>query len=100
MIRLVVLYRHPPDKGAFDRHYREVHTHLVRQYPGLRRLEVARVTGTPFGASPYYLITEMYWESVEAMQASFTSPEGRAVARDVRAFAGDLIEMHIAEVED
>ena len=99
MVKLVALYAQPADKEAFDRHSADVHTPLVRQYPGLRRLEVARVTGTPRGESPYYLITEMYWDNAEAMHASFSSPEGRAVARDARAFAGELLSMHIAEVE-
>ena len=100
MVKLVALFTHPADKEAFDRHYAEVHTPLVRQYPGLRRLEVARVTGSPRGESPYYLITEMYWDNAEAMNASFSSPEGKAVARDARAFAADLLTMHIAEVAD
>ncbi len=100
MVKLVALYTHPADKEAFDRHYAEVHTPLVRQYPGLRRLEVARVTGSPRGESPYYLITEMYWDNADAMNASFSSPEGKAVARDARAFAADLLTMHIAEVAD
>ena len=99
MVKLVALYAHPADREAFDRHYAEVHTPLVRRYPGLRRLEVARVTGSPGGESPYYLIAEMYWENAEAMYASFSSPEGRAVAKDARAFAADLLTMHIAEVE-
>src|SRR3712207_1460173 len=99
MVKLVALYKHPADRAAFDLHYAEVHTPLVRQYPGLRRLEVARVTGSPRGESPYYLMAEMYWDDAEAMNAAFSSPEGRAVGKDVRAFAAELIEMHIAEVE-
>ena len=98
MIKLIALFTHPTDTEAFDRHYNEVHIPLVRQYPGLQRLEVARITGAPRGESPYYLIAEMYWEDAEAMNASFSSSEGRAVAKDARAFAADLITMHIAEV--
>ena len=99
MIKLVALFTHPADKEAFDRHYAEVHTPLVRQLPDLQRLEVARVTGAPRGESPYYLIAEMYWENADAMNRSLSSPEGRAVGKDARAFAADLLTMHIAEVE-
>lgn len=99
MIKLVCLYAHPADKDAFDRHYAEVHAPLVRQVPGLARLEVARVTGAPRGESPYYLIAELYWEDAEAMSQSMASQEMRAVGRDARAFAGDILTMHVAEVQ-
>jgi uncharacterized protein (TIGR02118 family) len=98
MVKLSALYARPADPAAFDRHYDEVHLPLVRQIPGLARIEVARVTGAPRGESPFYLITEMYWESAEALQASMALPEMRAVGRDAREFAGDLLTMHIAEV--
>ncbi len=98
MVKLVVLYTHPADKEAFDKHYNEVHTPLVRALPHLAKLEVAKVTGAPRGESPYYLIAELYWENAEAMNADMSSPEMRAVGKDAREFAGDLISMHIAEV--
>jgi uncharacterized protein (TIGR02118 family) len=98
MVKLVVLYARPADAAAFDRHYAEAHTPLVRQVPGLRRLEVSRATGAPRGDAPYYLMAEMYWESAEAMNTAMVSPEMRAVGQDARAFAGDLITMFFAEV--
>jgi len=98
MVKLVCLYARPSDPSAFDRHYHDVHMPLVRQVPGLARVEVARISGAPRGESPYYLITEMYWDSADAMQGSMASPEMRAVGRDARDFAGDLLTMHVAEV--
>lgn len=98
MVKLVCLYTHPPDHAAFDRHYNEVHMPLVRQVPGLARIEVARVTGAPRGELPFYLVTEMYWENAEAMQASMASTEMRAVGRDAREFAAALLTTHVAEV--
>ncbi len=100
MIKLVALFTHPPDREAFERHYAGTHMPLVRKMPGLKRVEIARVTGAPRGESPYFLVCEMYWENAEAMNASLASPEGRAVGRDSRDFASDLLTMHIAEVED
>ena len=35
MTKLIALYRKPSDVAEFDKHYREIHTPLVRQYPGL-----------------------------------------------------------------
>lgn len=97
MIKMIALYTHPEDKAAFDQHYNEVHIPLVRQLPGLLKVEVARVVdGLPSG-SPYYLIAEMYWESRETMDASMSAPEGRAVGKDARRF-GTLLSLHVAEV--
>lgn len=98
MVKLIALYAHPADKPAFDAHYDEVHMPLVRQVPGITRVEVARITGAPRGESPFYLVAEMYWEDAAAFQASMATPEMRAVGQDARAFAGNLLSMHIAEV--
>jgi uncharacterized protein (TIGR02118 family) len=99
MIKLVCIYSHPSDAAAFDAHYREVHAPLVKQLPNLHKLEVARVTGAPRGESPFYLIVELYWESRELMDADMASPEMRAVGKDVRVFAGDILTMHVAEIQ-
>jgi uncharacterized protein (TIGR02118 family) len=98
MIKLICLYAHPADKDAFDRHYADVHTPLVKQLPNLHKVEIARISGAPRGDSPFYLICEMYWQSRARMDADMASPEMRAVGKDARAFAGDLLTMHVAEV--
>jgi uncharacterized protein (TIGR02118 family) len=98
MIKLVCLYAHPADKAAFDRHYDEIHTPLVRRLPNLEKVEIARITGAPRGDSPFYLIAELYWRGREQMDADMASPEMRAVGKDARAFAGDILTMHVAEV--
>ena len=42
MIKLVALFKRPEDIEAFDAHYNEVHAPLMRQVPGLERMEVTR----------------------------------------------------------
>src|SRR5262245_65129107 len=51
MAKLIVFYRTPRDPAEFDRYYAQVHIPLAKKIPGLRRLEVTRVTGAPSGAS-------------------------------------------------
>src|SRR3954468_6011802 len=48
--KAVVLYGHPDDSGAFERHYAEKHTPLAEAIPGLRRFEAARGLATPDGS--------------------------------------------------
>ncbi len=68
--------------------------------PGLRRTEVNRVTGAPRGESPYYLITEMWFDDEESMRRAFASPEAAAAAKQLMGFARDLVTMHTAVVVD
>ena len=99
MVKLVVLYRKPADVAAFEKHYREVHTPLVRKMPGLKRLEVSHTTGSPAGEPKFYMIAELYFDHKDAMFAALNSPEGKAAAKDVMGFAGELLHMMFASVD-
>ena len=100
MVKLIAMYKTPEDKAAFDQHYNDVHTPLVKKMPGLRRLEVARITGAPIGEPKHYLIAEMYFDNQDAMTSAIASPEGKATARDLMSFAASLVTMMYAEVND
>jgi uncharacterized protein (TIGR02118 family) len=100
MVKLVALYKKPVDAAAFEKHYKEVHTPLTKKMPGLRRLEVAHMTGSPGGEPKFYMMAELYFESGDAMKAALGSPEGKAAAKDVMSFAGDLIYMMFASVDE
>jgi uncharacterized protein (TIGR02118 family) len=99
MVKLIALYRTPENKEEFDNHYFKVHTPLVKKMPGLRKLEVARITGAPIGEPKHYLIAEMYFDNQDAMNASMASAEGKATARDLMSFAANLVTMFYADVE-
>ena len=100
MVKLIALYKKPEDIKAFDEHYFGVHTPLVKKWPGLRKLEVAHITGAPIGEPKQYLMAEMYFDNAEAMQRALASPAGKAAARDVMEFAGSLVTMFFAEVKE
>ncbi|HAL55345.1 MAG TPA: EthD family reductase [Bacteroidetes bacterium] len=100
MVKLIALYRTPDDPDSFSTHYSDIHTPLVKKMPGLRKLEVARITGAPIGEPKHSLIAEMYFDSDEAMQRALASPEGKAAARDLMEFAGNLVSMFFAIVEE
>lgn len=100
MIKLIALYKTPENPAEFDKHYAEVHTPLVKKMPGLHKLEVARITGAPIGEPKHYLIAEMYFDSLDALNASMASPEGKATARDLMSFAAPLVTMFYADVKE
>jgi uncharacterized protein (TIGR02118 family) len=99
MIKLIALYRNPSDTAEFDKHYFEVHIPLVRKFPGLRRLEVTRVTGAPIGEAKFHLMAEMYFDTKDAMDAALASAEGKAVTRDIMSFAADVITVFHGETD-
>lgn len=87
-VKLVVLYTHPDDPDAFDRHYFATHMPLVDKIPGLQRTEVARFAGaSDSGEQTYYRITELYFADQGALEAAFGSDERKAVAADYQNIA-------------
>ena len=100
MIQLTVLYGHPQDPAAFERHYREAHTALVKKIPGLKGFTSAKLTSlAPHEPSPYYRIAHLYFEDMGALQAALQSPEGQATAGDLPHFATGGATLVVGEVE-
>ena len=99
MVKLVALYKKPADTEAFEKHYNEIHAPLARKIPGLQKMEVSHMTGSPVGEPKFYMIAELYFVDKAAMFAGMGSEEGKAAAKDVMGFAGDIIHMMFADVD-
>jgi len=99
VVKLVALYKKPADVEAFEKHYTEIHAPLARKMPGLAKLEISRMTGSPGGPAKYYLMAELYFEDQAALVAGLGSDEGKAAAKDVMSFAGDIVTMMFADVD-
>jgi uncharacterized protein (TIGR02118 family) len=99
MARLIALYNQPDDTDAFDAHYRDVHTPIIRRYPGLRDLRLTTVAGVGGRAAPFYLMAEMDFDSVDELNAALSSEAGVESARDLRNFASAGVTLFIAPDE-
>lgn len=99
MVKLVALYKKPANVQDFDDQYFNTHLPLANKMPGLRKVEVARITGTPAGESEYHLMAELYFDSKEDMQAAMSSPEGRASTKNLMSFAKDVSFFMFADIE-
>jgi uncharacterized protein (TIGR02118 family) len=104
MHTLTAIYRAPENKEEFDKHYREVHTPLVEQMEGLRKMEIAWVEkmitpGNETLPSQPHLICTMYFDDAEALKNAMHSPGGQAAAKDLMEFAGPLVSMVRSKVE-
>lgn len=99
MVKLIALFRNPEDMESFDAHYSQVHIPLAKAMPGLQKLEVTRVVGTPMGQeAEYYLLAQMYFADRESLDTALRSTEGRTGGKDLAGFAGKLVSMMIGEV--
>src|SRR4029453_6993055 len=79
MPKLVVLYPPPADVATLEsRYYSEHAPMVVQKIPGLKKFVAAQVLGTPAGAAPFQRVAELYFDSLESLQAAIASPGGQA----------------------
>lgn len=99
MPKLIVLYPPPADVTTFERRYHAEHAPMVLQsIPGVKRFIAAQVLGTPAGAAPYQRVAELYFDSIESLQAAMASPGGQAtVAHAMEISTGGPPVVLIAE---
>jgi len=100
MVKLVALYKKPANQKEFDDNYFNTQLPLANKMPGLRRVELWRVAGTPMGDSEYYLMAELFFDNLDAAKAAMASPEGRAAGKNLMGFAKELVYMMYAEVQE
>jgi uncharacterized protein (TIGR02118 family) len=101
MVRFLVFYDEPEDAEAFDRHYREVQIPLAKKLRGLRRYTISRNARPIRGGDAYYLVAELDWDDMDALERDLRTPEGEATADDVANLAqeGEVRSM-VYELED
>src|SRR6202167_809012 len=87
-IKITVLYAQPKSVEEFDKYYFEKHMPPVYAVKEIKKVEIARPGPGPDGAAPpHHLITEIWFESPEVLEAVTATPEWKAIAADVANFA-------------
>lgn len=97
MIKFMILFRQPLILETFETRY-NTFLALVEQMPHIQRRQVASVTGSPTGSSPYYRVLEIYYANKETMEASLQSTQGQAAGVHLNGFQQGSFEMIFAEV--
>jgi uncharacterized protein (TIGR02118 family) len=98
MPKLIVLYPPPTDAAAFERRYRDEHVPLAFKIPGLKKFLAAKVLASPMGATPYQRVAEVYFDSMESLQAAMASAAGQtAVGHAMEISTGGPPVVLIAE---
>jgi uncharacterized protein (TIGR02118 family) len=91
MFKLVALFQTPANTDAFNSHFTNTHLPRVKKWLGLRKIDVAKVTGTQIGEPKLYMIEELYSDDEESMQKALASADGQAVALDMMESARDSV---------
>jgi len=73
-MRLIALYRQPPDPAAFDQAYFGTHLPLIAKVPGLQSTVVSRFTRTIMGDG-FYMMAEMSFQDEETLKTAMRGPQ-------------------------
>ena len=101
MWAVVVIYEHPRDTAAFERHYADVHIPLVQKHAkeiAFSRAVLEKFAPALDGASPrFYRKAELWFDSEQALRRGTATPGFGAVAGDIPKFATGGFTVLIAE---
>ena len=101
MTTLLALFRRPdggePALAELERRYSAEHLPLVAETPGLRSMEVRRVSEALGGETDLVLVTAMQFDDRASMDAGLTSDAMRAAGRNLREIAPGLSTLLVLE---
>jgi len=79
-VKIVIIYPRPQDEQAFERAYLGEHVPLIEsKLKGLTRLVLTKVTGSPQGKMAAYRLAEVYFSSMNDLNACVESDGGKEV---------------------
>ena len=101
MAKVVVLYKKPKNTDTFDKYYASTHIPLAKKLPGLKKYDISTgEIGTPAGPAGIYLVATLYFDSMDAIKAALTSPEGKAAAGDLANFADGGADLYFFDTKE
>lgn len=88
-------------KAGFDSHMRTTVLSAIAGYPGLRDVRLRWPVEAEAGAPPVYCIFDLYFDSLDAMNAALASPTREAVRKTIgevmSAFKGKVYHLVLDE---
>lgn len=83
----------------FVEYWVHVHTKIALKVPGLRGYVINPIDRKMYPDSPIDGFSELWFDSLEAAEAAFSSPEGMAAYDDCKNFIGKLAVTNINEIK-
>jgi len=79
-VKIIVIYPRPQDEQAFEKAYTDQHVPLFQQkFKGITRLVLTKITGSPQGKVSAYRMVEVYFPSMQDLNANIESDAGKEV---------------------
>ena len=100
-VKLIVIYPRPTDIAAFETVYTNEHVPLaVAKLGGKTKIVATKIVGSPQGLPPFYRIAELYFPSMQALEACAASDGGKeTLAHAVKISTGGPPIFLVAEEE-
>ena len=96
MYKLVILIDQPEDEFGFNEQW-ATFLRWTEQIPGLQKATTARVTHSIFGASPVYMIYEMYFDTLEEIYQGMNSPNGKRAGQLLQLMTKSRVNLLLAD---
>ncbi len=96
MHKLVILIEPQAGDSALETAWPQF-LHLVERLPGLRRESSSTVELFLYGSTPYTLMHELFFDSLEAAQAALATPEGQAAGRLLQELTRGRLALFFAD---
>ena len=85
------------DRAAFDAHMGGPVLAAIATYPGLRQVRLRKLEQADDGAPPVYMVFDLVFDSLQAMDAALASPTRQAVreiiAQGMKPFQGRVYHL-------
>ena len=99
--KLVVIYPRPKDVDVFEKVYQTEHVPLaVAKLAGKTKIVATKILSSPDGLAPFHRIAEVYFPSMQALEACAASDGGKeTLANAVKISTGGTPIFLVAEEE-
>lgn len=100
-VKLVVIYPRPKDLDAFEKVYQAEHVPMaVAKLGGKTKIVATKILNSPQGLTPFHRIAEIYFPSMQALEACAASEGGKeTLANAVKISTGGTPIFLVAEEE-
>ena len=100
-VKLVVIYPRPKDVDAFEKIYQTEHVPMaVAKLGGKSKIVATKILDSPQGLAPFHRIAEVYFPSMQALEACAASEGGKeTLANAVEISTGGTPIFLVAEEE-
>jgi uncharacterized protein (TIGR02118 family) len=86
IIRSAILQGQVPeaDRERFDAQMRGAVVQAISTYPGIRQVKLRKLLSADEGMAPTYMVFDLYFDSLAAMEAALASPTRQAVREQMK----------------